>query len=273
MKDVATFFINAHMDNAELHPAGPGHVAVFTCSHPFKKTANEDSAAFYVLDNETVVLAVADGLGGNRDGDAASRIALEALGQSLKEHTGDGSVRSAILDGMEKANRKIIQLGTGAATTLSVLEINGDIARPYHVGDSLILTCGQRGKLKMFTVPHSPVGFAMEAGIIDEEEAMHHEFRHIVSNVIGTLEMKIEVGSPITLSKFDTVIIASDGLADNLSVTEIIDIIRKGSLETVGDRLALKTQQRMLQPYSGEPSKPDDLSFIAYRNRALPKHN
>ena len=43
----------------------------------------------------------------------------------------------------------------------------------------MILTTGQRGRLRMQTVSHSPVGFAIEYGLLDESEAMHHEERHL----------------------------------------------------------------------------------------------
>ena len=49
-------------------------------------------------------------------------------------------------------------LGAGSATTLAVAEVVGQTVRTYHVGDSPIWVFGQRGRLKLQTVPHSPVG-------------------------------------------------------------------------------------------------------------------
>ena len=75
-------------------------------------------------------------------------------------------LRPAILDGIEAANAAVRAIGTGAATTLSLVEIQGRVVRAYQVGDSAILLAGQRGKLKYQTIAHSPIGYAVEAGLI-----------------------------------------------------------------------------------------------------------
>jgi serine/threonine protein phosphatase PrpC len=214
------------------------------------------------------VLAVADGVGGVRAGNKASSIVLDQLRSSLAQNKDDDSEqRSAILNAIETANQAVLALGIGAATTLAVVEINRNTVRPYHVGDSTILVFGQRGKIKLQTVAHSPVGFAVEAGLLDEEEAMHHEDRHIVSNVIGVPDMRIEVGSTLELAQRDTILLASDGLMDNLQPSEIIERLRKGTLAPAAKVLAADSMQRMTEPREGEPSKPDDLTFIIFRGR------
>jgi len=101
--------------------------------------------------------------------------------------------------------------------------------------------------------------------LIDHEEAMNHDFRHIVSNVVGDAEMHIEIGPILTLSSRDTVLIASDGLSDNLRLDEIVNIIRKGTLNEVGENLLHLSNKRMQEQTKGDPSKPDDLTFIVYR--------
>ena len=105
----------------------------------------------------------------------------------------------------------------------------------------------------------------MEAGVLDEEEAMHHEERHVVSNVVGSAEMRIEIGPEIRLAPRDTVVLASDGLLDNLTMDEIIARVRKGRLDKAVRWLALDTRRRMTCPEEGQPSKPDDTTIIAYR--------
>ena len=82
-----------------------------------------------------------------------------------------------------------------------------------------------RGRVKLQTISHSPVGYAVESGMLDDQEAMHHEERHVVSNIIGTPEMRIEIGPPIDLATYDTLLVATDGLADNLHIEEIIERI------------------------------------------------
>jgi serine/threonine protein phosphatase PrpC len=173
--------------------------------------------------------------------------------------------RGAILDGIEAANRAIRELGTGAATTLALVEIQGRVIRPYHVGDSVILLTGQRGKIKLQTISHSPIGYAVEAGLMNEEEAIHHEARHVISNVIGSDEMRIEIGPAIEMADRDTMVLASDGLLDNLLPDEIVEFVRSGPLDEGVGAMIAEAEQRMAGQDEAGPSKPDDLTVIAYR--------
>ena len=154
-------------------------------------------------------------------------------------------LRPAILDGIEAANEQVRGLGTGAATTLVLVEIRERVVRPYHVGDSAILLVGQRGKLKFQTIAHSPIGYAVEAGLIDEKDAIHHEERHMISNVIGSPEMRIEIGPAIEMAARDTLVLASDGLFDNLLPAEIVELVRTGPLDKAVDQLVAVATERM----------------------------
>lgn len=248
-----------------------GSVAVFTTRSPHKETANEDVAALWPMGPTSGVLAVADGLGGHAGGERASRVATEAIQKSLQEAAPAGEsgepveLRAAILNGIEAANQSVRELGTGAATTMALVEIQDRTIRPYHVGDSAILVTGQRGKVKLQTIPHSPIGYAVEAGLMNEEDAIHHEERHVISNVIGSDQMRIEIGSPIEMAPHDTLLLASDGLFDNLLPDEIVDAIRSGPLEEAVGELIGVARQRMASQNGGAPCKPDDLTVIAYR--------
>lgn len=262
----ARLFVGQDMDKGALLDAGPGVAAVYSSRSPGKVSPNEDAAAFFSLGESDCVLAVADGLGGARAGDQASSLAMEAMRAALARSIEQGSEpREAVLNGFEDANGAVLDLGIGAATTLAVVEVRGNIVRPYHVGDSLILVVGQRGKVKLQSVPHSPVGYGVESGFLDEKEAMYHEERHIVSNVIGSPDMRIEMGPTIELAPRDTVLLASDGLWDNLHTEEIVDKVRKGPLRKAVRTLAEECGWRMRNGAEGTPSKPDDLTFILFR--------
>jgi serine/threonine protein phosphatase PrpC len=249
-----------------------GTAAVFTNRSPQKTTPNEDVAAVWPTGPNSGILAVADGLGGHAGGETASRLASETIQRSLQAIVpSDGQAaasepcRGAILDGIEAANRAIRELGTGAATTLALVEIQGRVIRPYHVGDSVILLTGQRGKIKLQTISHSPIGYAVEAGLMDEEDAIHHEARHVISNVIGSEEMRIEIGPAIEMAERDTLVVASDGLLDNLLPDEIVEYVRSGPLDRGVGAMVAEAQQRMAGQNGAGPSKPDDLTVIAYR--------
>ncbi len=257
------------MEEVRVHSVGRGEVALFSCRSPERPGPNEDAAALLPFGDEAFVLAVADGLGGERAGARASSLAIDTLEAALKEARSEGwMLRDAVLNGIERANQAICALGVGAGTTLAVVEFSDGAIRPYHAGDSTILLVGQRGRIKLQTVAHSPVGFAVESGLLDEGEAMHHEERHIVSNLLGAADMRIEIGSQYRMAARDTLLLASDGLSDNLHTDEIVALLRSGPLDAASARLAELARARMHAPDGKDPSKPDDLTFVAFRPTA-----
>lgn len=259
-------YLDMNMSVGEVLRIGSGTAAVFSARAPDKDSANEDAAVLIPTGPDSCVMAVADGAGGLPGGERASGLAVRALENSLRNaaEPGDG-LRGAILDGIEAAAEAIRALGIGAGTTLAAVEVQGRSMRSYHVGDSMILVVGQRGKIKFRTVSHSPVGYAVEAGFLDAGEAMHHEDRHLVSNIVGSADMSMEIGTPLELAPRDTLILATDGLFDNLLEKEIAERIRKGGLDGVSDNLARECRRRMESDQSEKPSKPDDLTFVVYR--------
>lgn len=243
-----------------------GHAVVCSARAPDKEGENEDGAAVLRLDSGESVLAVADGVGGQPAAHSASGLALRTLREALRENLSDGgSLREAILSGFDRANRAVLALGTGSATTLAAVEVYDGRIRSYHVGDSGALVFGGRGRVRLQTISQSPVGYALEAGVMDEQEAMEHEDRHLVSNVIGDSSMHVVMSSPVKLRPRDTVVVASDGLFDNAYTEEIVEYLRRGSLEAGANALMRECRQRMRVPQEGVPSKPDDLTLIAYR--------
>jgi serine/threonine protein phosphatase PrpC len=77
--------------------------------------------------------------------------------------------------------------------------------------------------------------------------------------------MRIEVGSPVRLSPHDTLLVCSDGLVDNLRLSEIAELVRCGPLDHCMSRLTRAVTGRMGADGGEHPSKPDDLSVIGYR--------
>lgn len=246
-----------------------GRCALYTRHSPVKGF-NQDAAAIVPHTRNSGAILVADGLGGLLAGEVAAEIAASSVRESIlqlgsADRARAGALRTAILDGLERANERIMTDASGSATTIALVEIRGQSIRSYHVGDSMVLVCGLQGKLKHLTESHSPVGFAMKAGVLDEHEAMHHRKRHLVSNVIGSPDMLIETGPRLRLAARDTVLVATDGLFDNLHVSEIVERVRKGPLREAVERLAQDATERMLRPMPDQPSKPDDLTIIAFR--------
>ena len=249
----------------EAEVAG-GMALAYSCRDPLKDSENEDTVAVIPYGPAAAVLVVADGAGGLPAGKRASLTAVTTLAESLNASMNQTALlRTAILNGIEAANAGVLSLGNGSATTMTVITIEGKTARSYQVGDSEAIVVGQRGAIKLQTTAHSPTGFAVEAGFLDEREALHHEERHLVSNFIGTSDMRIDVGATVELNPRDTIVVASDGLMDNVHVDEIIECVRKGPLAAAAGCAIELADRRMRAAREGQPSKPDDLSLILFR--------
>ncbi|MEM7138374.1 MAG: protein phosphatase 2C domain-containing protein [Myxococcota bacterium] len=261
-------FADVDLGKSERFAFAGGEAAVVSARKPEREGPNEDAAALISVGEDAGVAVVSDGAGGHPGGADAAAIAVRAVCDAVAAVGDDAQrLREAIINGFESADQAISSKGTGAAATLAVVEIQGDTMRTYHAGDSMVLVTGQRGHIKWLTVPHSPVGYAVEAGFLDRGESLHHEDLHLVSNVLGGQDMRIELGATVALAPRDTVVLASDGLSDNVHLDEIVERVRKGPLQKAADDLASLGAKRMRPSNHSTPSKPDDMTFIAIRRR------
>jgi serine/threonine protein phosphatase PrpC len=261
-------YLNVDMLEPEVFELAGGSVAVLSARKPEKTAANQDAAAVVATGEASAVLIVADGCGGMANGEQAARIAIDCLTNHIATAAGSGeSLRTAILDGVEEANRQIIELKNGAGATLAVVQLENGEARPYHIGDAQIVLVGGRGKVKLLTTSHSPVGYAMEAGMLGEQEAIEHEERHLVSNYLGSEAMHVEVGSVRAVSSRDGLLVASDGVLDNLLIDEITGLLKNGTAASAAAKIAGVAMQRMQSVIEGQPHKPDDLTLIVFSQR------
>lgn len=259
---VEKLIINSESGNISRHDFANCTVCWYSNRSPDKDGSNEDALLMAERDDGIVLLAVADGVGGQPGGAQAANLALKALSRQAINNTGNDAM-SDIITGIDAANKAVMDMQTGSATTLAAAMIDKQQARTFHIGDSEIFICGQRGKIKLQTIPHSPTGYAVESGILSEDEALMHEDRYLVSNLVGNMEMRIELGSITRLAVHDTLFLCTDGITDNLVADEIINLIRKGSIENAAINLLSAVTSRM----QADDGKPDDCSFILYRNK------
>ncbi len=265
MTDTDSVLISGDEESAGLDLRGH-HVEVRSLRSPDKTTPNEDTALVAPVGTNGLVVAVADGVGGSPAGREAAQLVMQTLATALAAREEDsGSLRTTILDAIEAANHALLDSGRRGATTLVVAEIVDRVLRCYHIGDSEMYVVGQRGALKARIVPHSPTGFAVEAGLLRENEAVQHDQRHVLFNVVGANDMRVEISAPVKLARYDTVLLASDGLVDNLYPDEIIATIKAGGLAGAVEKLVQQARRRMANDASSKPSKPDDLTVVVCR--------
>jgi PPM family protein phosphatase len=254
---------NAMDEEATCDSFSHGEVACYSRRSPGKDTPNEDALGVIAVDEEITVLVVADGLGGMPAGEQASQTVVECLTESLNDR--DISIREAILNGIDNANQEIMDLKTGAGTTVSIAELNGNKLRTYHAGDSLILLTTSHGNIKHQSLSHSPIGYALICGAINSESAMLHPERNLISNYVGCADMHINIGPVIELAPQDTLILSSDGLSDNLYEDEICEYIRKGPMLDGVNEMITECQKNMLETLPDRRCHPDDLTLICFR--------
>jgi len=270
----ARLYIGAADAERNAYTTELGEVAIVSIADHEKSGPNEDSAAIIPVNEKYLVLIVADGVGGMTGARRASNLTVETIRKHIAniDETNGPRLRTAILDGIEAANQAVLDLGTGSASTLALAEVGPSYIRTYHVGDSILLMCGQRGALKLLTTPHSPVGFAMEAGLIDESEALQHAELNLIFNVIGSADMRIEIGSELPIAAHDSLLLASDGLTDNVLQDEIINKIRTGPVDMALCAITDLAESRMTEEKQGQPSKPDDCTAILFRPKKPPSN-
>ena len=239
----------------------------FLSRAPEKPTPCEDRALVQSIGSRGVLIAVADGCGGMPCGADAAERAVAALSRSVADSDAGRaeSVWAGVVAGFDRANDDVLAMGVGAGTTLMAALIFDDVARVVHAGDSSAVIMGQRGRIRFESVAHSPTAYAVEAGLMTESEAVVHEDRSIVLNVVGSADMRVDIGPSVRLNGRDTVLLASDGLTDNMLTHEVVEYVRAGPLDERVERLAQETRSIMTSQSPDVHGHPDDLTIVAFR--------
>lgn len=248
----------------------PWEMASVSIRHPFKESPNEDQFAVIPLTEKRLVLAVADGCGGLANGHLASQRAIAILQEHLT-HSPNLDPTLAVWNAFEEANRQVLGDVPGGGTTLTVAVLDDQNVRTIHVGDSRAWIVDATG-VRFQTMSHSPVGYGQASGLLSEHKAFQSTRRHIVDNVIGSAEMRIDIGPWIQMRPQDRLVLASDGLFDNLKQNEIVKRVCKAEPATGLERLTRLARQRMQGASTTLPCKPDDLTVIVAKYRqGLPR--
>ena len=240
-----------------------------------QKGLNEDGALVVDLGEQGLVALAVDGMGGMTGGREAAAITIHCVRAVLTsaERDPSASLRSLVVDGLEAANRRVTtELQGGGATAVAAL-VTKDSAQVIHVGDAEALLMDATGNLRFRTVPHSPVGYAQQAGVLDEVSALLHPDRHLVSNGVGLKGMHIQIGPLFPLAPTDTIAICSDGITDNLLEEEFVSTLRGGPLLESTTSLfdlcrarAYAAAAGSLDP--GQLGKSDDITLVVLRRRS-----
>jgi serine/threonine protein phosphatase PrpC len=258
-------------DEVSLCETEEFEVAVVSVGSPRKETS-EDGVLVVELAAGGMVVCAIDGMGGMRNGREAANVALDTFTERLCA-LGEGTEpRAAIVEAFEMAHDRIRSRCPGGGATAACALVTTDWIQALHAGDAEALLVGEHGDVKFRTVAHSPVGYAQHVGLLEEEEALVHAERHLVSNGLGVEGMAIHIGPRIPFGYGDTLVVVSDGVTDNARESEIVESLRRGTLMRGTEELLGLCRDRMLRSLADESEemtvgKPDDLTLVTVRRK------
>lgn len=174
---------------------------------------------------------VADGMGGHKAGDYASRCAIETVVDQIMGWDDDSIIGS--LDKAIKYTNKLIsekskshEAFNGMGTTLVAATIDeNNVMNVANVGDSRLYVVNNR-EIKQITRDHSLVEEMVRMGGLKKEQAKDHPDKNIITRALGA-EDDIEVDYfKVKLEKGDIVLLCSDGLTNMIDDEEIRMILQ-----------------------------------------------
>ena len=213
------------------------------------KVRNMNQDSFLISENENglKLYILADGMGGYKGGEIASKVATTAVCKYITEkfdeiYKDKDSIFDLLEDAITFANSAIYEESEqdeelqDMGTTLEVVLIYKNKIYIGHIGDSRIYRI-RKNNMKKITTDHSYVEKLIQDGDITREESYNHPKKNLLMKALGT-DKEVEPDLIYTvLSKNDMIIICSDGLTNMISETEILDIVKESNSEDVANTL------------------------------------
>jgi PPM family protein phosphatase len=189
-----------------------------------QRRSNEDRSF-----EQAPLFAVADGMGGARAGEVASKIVVDTLEES-QGLPGDGSVEERLATVVREANRRINDLAksdperAGMGTTMTAAYVGEDAVSIAHVGDSRAYRW-RDGELERLTTDHSLVEELKRRGRLTEQEAEDHPQKSVITRALGP-EAAVEVDTLTYPARpGDVYMLCSDGLTGMVPEDRITEIL------------------------------------------------
>ena len=203
-----------------------------------KRKANEDAL---MLEDALGLYVVADGMGGHRAGNIASRLVVETISEYIKKSIDDDDCdqtadfdetlsreANRLLSSIRMSNQVVHEASLanrscrGMGSTVSAVYLTEGTLIAANVGDSPIYLV-RDGKIKLLSVPHT---FIAEQRALNPENAkkLGIEFRHVLTRAVGTEKYVDADIYEIQCFRDDILVISSDGLNDKVSPQEILEL-------------------------------------------------
>lgn len=171
---------------------------------------------------------VADGMGGHKAGEFASRYTVESIVESIEKDERTEPVE-IIKHAIGKANEKLIKKAaedeamSGMGTTVVVVTVIGNQACVANVGDSRMYVVGK--DIRQVTRDHSLVEEMVRMGEIAKDAAKDHPDRNIITRAVGAAEEVVADFFRVNIEPQEYILICTDGLTNMVEDQDIRSLI------------------------------------------------
>lgn len=213
------------------------------------RSNNEDFCAHLVEAPDSVIFAVADGVGGYEGGEVASKMAVEIVLEAYRDSPREWGASKRLHRAVQRANIEVYNFASTVpelrrmATTLTAVAIENGTLNATHIGDCRLYLV-RAGKITQMSKDHTMVGERVRMGLMSEERAKNHPERSVLLRSLGR-ELIVSVDRiTMPLRKGDELILCSDGLYTVFEPAELISLTREFSAADACQKLIRNANSR-----------------------------
>ena len=213
---------------------------------------NEDCVNIVEDKTGEILMIVADGMGGHRDGEVASSIAEKHISSEFKELESIGSKIDAtkwIQKVVSEANVHIYEYtalhpeSSGMGTTIVIALLTTDYLLFGNIGDSGGYVLKDKS-LQKITIDHTLVNLLVKSGELTPEEAFNHPRKNVLMRALGA-NMSVDMDIFDVERDVDGIFLCSDGLSNMLDSKQIARVLlEKSPVENKMQKLIYKANNR-----------------------------
>jgi len=202
-----------------------------------RRPDNEDSCGHFIEGPDSVVFAVADGVGGYEGGEIASRMAVDILLEAYRESPPAWGAPKRLYRAITRANigihdkaLTVPELGR-MATTMTAVAVEKGILSAVHIGDCRLHLI-RHSQISVVTKDHTMVADRVRMGLMTAERAKTHPERGMLLRSLGRELIASIDRITLPLMERDRLILCSDGLYNVLEGKELESLSRDVDAET-----------------------------------------